>query len=363
MSKKTFRFLFFPLLAVCCLLSAVIAVRPFYKTGTAPPTPDESRAVSIPVLCYHQTYEGTKTFGGYNVQPAVFEAQLQSLIEKGYRTITLRQMEDALAGRFSADFPERPILLTFDDGLTSQADVVSPLLAKYGMTGVLFLYPSIIETKNAYYMRWDRVREVLKNGVLEVGSHTLTHPKLPLAGRAEIRRQLVESKRILEEKLGVQIRALAYPFGLYDARVIEEARAAGYTMAFTIHPGRNERHTNPFLLQRFMLMTEHSLQTLHHYLELPAPARIRIHPEDGSYIQPAGELRIEAADFQRVRVQLGSRPIALNGTGHGSLGGRFPAYRTKTGLLYLTVYAHDVSGRAVQRQLLYLDRALHLPRD
>lgn len=356
MSKKTFRTLFFPLLAACFLFGAGIAVRPLWQKR---PLIQDDRAISIPVLCYHQTYEGTKTFGGYNVSPAVFESQLQSLVEKGYRTITLRQMEDALAGKFSADFPERPILLTFDDGLTSHADVVRPLLAKYRMTGVLFLYPSIIETKNAYYMRWDRIKEALAGGVLEVGSHTLTHPKLPLESRAEIRRQLVESKRILEGKLGVPIRALAYPFGLYDRRVVEEARGAGYTLAFTIHPGPNERKTDPFLLQRFMVMTEHSLKTLHYYLELPAPARIRISPEDGSYINPAQDLRIEALDFQNVRAQLGSRPITLAGAG-GTLSGRFPGYTTRTGLLYLTVYGRDATGQPVQRQLLYLDRALHL---
>lgn len=87
-------------------------------------------------------------------------------------------------------------------------------------------------------MTWDQLNNALDSGVLDLGSHTLYHPKLPTMSRTLIRKQLLESKQILETKTGRKVIDLAYPFGLFDPRVIEEAKAIGYRMAFTVNPGK-----------------------------------------------------------------------------------------------------------------------------
>lgn len=88
------------------------------------------------------------------------------------------------------------------------------------------------ESLPIYCMDWNQLKELEQNGIA-VESHTQTHRKLPMLSDDEIRRELVNSKAILEEKLGKQVTAIAYPQGRYESRVGQAARAAGYCIGFT----------------------------------------------------------------------------------------------------------------------------------
>ena len=91
-------------------------------------------------------------------------------------------------------------------------------------------YPSELETMN-----WDALRELVERGV-EVGSHTVSHPHLVELADEELERELVDSRRQLEDELGRPCRYFSYPYGEQDARVRAAARAAGYEAAFAL-PG------------------------------------------------------------------------------------------------------------------------------
>ncbi len=310
----------------------------------------------LPVLCYHHLFEGKGTMGGFNMEPSEFERQIALLKERGYRSVPLDDFRAAAAGRRVPNFPERPVLLTFDDGSLSHHTVAWPILKKYGFTGVLFLYPSIIMVGKPNYMRWNHVRELVKSGVFEAASHTFYHPMLPTMNRTELRSQLVKSKTILEKELGIVVKDLAYPFGLYDERVIQEAKAAGYLAAYTVNLGSNHPGADPFTLSRYMVAAGTGDKSFVGNLEIESPRELKLEPADGSFVK-AGQklaLTLPGVDAKSVTAKIGGREVTLKADGSG-FSGIIPATNGGRGFLSVVVRAKSSDNRALYRQFLFLD--------
>ncbi len=87
----------------------------------------------------------------------------------------------------------------------------------------------------------EQIREMQRYGV-EFGSHSLTHPWLPGVPDAQLRREVSDSKRRLEDLLGVEVKSFAFPYGGVDQRVRSAVAEAGYQLAFTAIPGTNWRN-------------------------------------------------------------------------------------------------------------------------
>lgn len=158
----------------------------------------------------------------YRITPDTFEKQMQYLKENGYTPITF----NALVQHFAtgSTLPEKPIVLTFDDGWKDQSMYAVPILKKFGFTGTFFI---ITKLRAGKYMSWDEVKNLHADG-FEIASHTETHPKLPLLDDGKLVEEIVGSKKILEEQLGSTITTLAYPYYLHDARVMKAVQDAGY---------------------------------------------------------------------------------------------------------------------------------------
>ena len=134
------------------------------------------------------------------------------------------------------------ILLTFDDGFESWLENVIPFLKKEKISAIFFLDKR----------RINLAQKLAETG-FEIGSHTLSHPRLPELPLDDINKELKESKKILEQKTDKKIIFFAYPFGdikSFNKEVIRATKEAGYKYAFTILPGFNTENTNPFLLHR-----------------------------------------------------------------------------------------------------------------
>jgi peptidoglycan/xylan/chitin deacetylase (PgdA/CDA1 family) len=193
--------------------------------GPAPAAPaPEQRALTIPVLEYHDVGFGV---GTYQVTLPAFNAQLDWLQANGYTTVTLQAVYEYMFE--GGDLPAKPVVLTFDDGRASQWNAVLALNAR-GMTGVFF----ILGGGNA--LSDGQIRQIVAQGH-EIASHTMSHPQLSRLSDAQLVDELVRSKQVLEAKYGVPIRYLAYPYGDYDARVINAASAAGYAGALAAWGG------------------------------------------------------------------------------------------------------------------------------
>ncbi|EMK25782.1 polysaccharide deacetylase family protein [Leptospira kirschneri] len=335
---------------------------PTVKDDT-PPTPSytiQSESVSgggVPVLCYHHLAPQGGPMGGYNLHPNLLEEQFKFLKAAGYHTVRLDQFYSYINGKKPSDFPDKPILLTFDDGSKTHWEVLVPLLKKYGFTASIFIYPSIISSGKKYYMTWDQLNNALDSGVLDLGSHTLYHPKLPTMSRALIRKQLLESKQILETKTGRKVIDLAYPFGLFDPRVIEEAKAIGYRMAFTVNPGKNLPGTPVYNIHRSLVPWGQSQSAFNSILTMAPPPKISISIQDGSWVKAGQEFKIhlEGVQPESVTIQIKSKNV-ISEVQFPDFTVKIPDFSRKSTFLPMMIQAKTKEGKQIQYQYLFINQ-------
>ncbi|TGM58614.1 polysaccharide deacetylase family protein [Leptospira adleri] len=318
---------------------------------------DSTSGGGVPVLCYHHLAPEGGPMGGYNLHPNLLEEQFKFLKSAGYKPIRLDQFYAYLSGKKPADFPEKPILLTFDDGSKTHLEQLVPLLKKYGFVASIFIYPTIISSGKKYYMTWDQLKTALDSGVLDLGSHTLYHPKLPTMSRALIRKQLLESKQILEAKTGRKVVDLAYPFGLFDPRVIEEAKEIGYRMAFTVNPGKNVPGTPVYNVHRSLVPWGQSQSAFNAILTMAPPPKISLSIADGSWVKTGQEFKIhlEGVQPESVSIKIKSKDvIAQSKSPDYTI--RIPDFARKSTFLPLMIQAKTKEGKQIQYQYLFINQ-------
>ncbi|MBN1585335.1 polysaccharide deacetylase family protein [Candidatus Uhrbacteria bacterium] len=200
------------------------------------------KAVTAPILLYHHVRNGKHQ---YNVQPNVFESQILWLRNNGYTFVTLSKLTDRL--RNGTPLPNKPVVITFDDGWKNQHENAVPILKKYGATATFFVMAGAIGRGRC--MTWENVRELADAG-MEMGSHTVSHPFLTRISDAQVQNELKGSKRILEKKLSKKITSFAYPYGAGAGtdRIVEAVKSAGYQAARGVRQGIRHRLNRIFNL-------------------------------------------------------------------------------------------------------------------
>ena len=307
----------------------------------------------VPVLAYTHVYNSGRIQDGTNVLPEVLEAQLAYLREEGYKSISLEELHAFVRGTAKAD-PGRRVLLAFDEGSPSSRTTVAALLERYDFTAVLFLSPMRLTDGGAEHLTRDDVRALLETGRFELGAYGLDRSALPRMDRRDISRHLRESRRRLERELGVQVVDLAYPYGLYDRRVIESAREVGYRMAFTVNSGTIRPGMDPFTLPRLMIVGDTSPEQFAGGLQVRTPARLALLPPDGSRVA-AGQpfsLAMTGVESGSLNVRLRGIPLRLE-TRPGGFMSVFPAQLPGT-YLPLTIRGRGADGRSFFKQVLYV---------
>lgn len=203
----------------------------------------------LPVLMYHKI--GVPPPGSRLaklwVSPEAFARQLGYLKARGYTTINPSHWRDAERGL--KPLPEKPVLITFDDGYRNNYDLAYPLLSEAGMKACVFLVYETVGGHNAWHdpssepwlkmLTWSMIREMQGSGLVEFGSHTMSHRNLAEIPLEDARWELTESKKRLEDKLGAEMLAFAYPYGAgaYRPEVRASALQAGYRFDFSVKQG------------------------------------------------------------------------------------------------------------------------------
>jgi peptidoglycan/xylan/chitin deacetylase (PgdA/CDA1 family) len=193
----------------------------------------------ILVLCYHAVSD--RWDAELAVRPQALEAQLRSLLARGYRPVTFHEAATAQ--------PEgRVVAITFDDGYRSVLEDGFPVLSRLEVPATVFVCTDFVDRGGT--MSWPGISRwadgpdapelaslswqelgTLRDAGWEVGSHTRTHPYLAALPDHALNEELRGSRVRCEEMLGIACRSLAYPYGDFDARVVEAAAAAGYATA------------------------------------------------------------------------------------------------------------------------------------
>lgn len=200
----------------------------------------------IPVLNYHQIND--EAHNALTVSTPEFEAQMKYLAENGYHPITTEELADYLEK--GASLPEKPILITFDDGYIDNYKNAYPILKKYNLKGTIFI---ITDYLNVYpnYLTWEIAQEMQDSGIIDIQCHTMTHVELSkLDSYEEVRHEALDSKKAIEAHLEKDVHSIAYPCGSYDDTVLAVVREGGYRTAFTVNYGLDTPGDNPYTLNR-----------------------------------------------------------------------------------------------------------------
>jgi peptidoglycan/xylan/chitin deacetylase (PgdA/CDA1 family) len=216
----------------------------------------------VPVLMYHEIADVTVTPSPLAVAPEAFADQVAYLHEAGFTAITAGAVPELLAADAGA-LPERPVVLTFDDGYGDFYNQALPLLKQYGHTATVFQTTGWVgvEGTEKQMMDWRELSQVAEAGI-EIGAHTHKHPQLDQLPDGELGEELYGPKRMLEDKLGMAVPGLAYPFGYSNAKVRRVAREAGYTYAFAVGNAMTARGSDIFALPR---LTVRRSTTMEHF--------------------------------------------------------------------------------------------------
>ena len=209
------------------------------------------------ILLYHKVDRRMEWGGTWNT-PKQFERQMRALQERGDRVVSLEDLVGNSPPK--ADHRQLPqVAITFDDGYQNIYRYAYPILKEFSYSATIFVTTGFVGKENFWdvnvgrrrfrHLSWEEIFEMKENGIT-FGSHTVTHRDLTKIPLEEIRWELSESKKKLEEKIGEEIRFLSYPFGRYNREIQKIAKDVGYSAAFTSYPKTKNSVIDPFARRR-----------------------------------------------------------------------------------------------------------------
>lgn len=213
---------------VCALLLTVVL------SFSASAFPADGK-VRVPVILYHNILAPGESTAGLdpmlNTPAELFASHMRTLKAAGYETITYEQYYNyATQG---LPLPERPIIISLDDGYVSNYNYAYPVLKELDMKATIFIIADRrgkALSRNPHFS-WNQAREMADSGLIEIGSHTYSHQVLTSLDAFHLEFELRTSKNMIERYLGRKCSVMSYPEGAYDERVMAAAEAAGYKIA------------------------------------------------------------------------------------------------------------------------------------
>jgi len=174
-----------------------------------------------------------------------------------YNVVSLDHILDSIQERRS--LPDNALAVTLDDGFSDNYYNALPILERYSVPATIFLTAGLLGSTNVWMtskgfptrnmLSWDHVKEMQARRV-SFGSHTMTHPPLTEIESEKARWEIMESKKIIEDRIGISIKYFAYPFGLFSDSVVDHVRQAGFSLACSTCSGFNQQGCDPLLLRR-----------------------------------------------------------------------------------------------------------------
>lgn len=212
------------------------------------------QAMKAAILTYHSIDDSGSVI---STVPKVFRRQMKFLRENEYNVISLSKLVETLTEK--KEIAPKTVTITFDDGFRNFHTRAFPILEEYGFQATVFLVTDFcgkyndwtgnpLDLPRSELLSWREIKELNDYGI-EFGSHTRTHPDLTQIANAEARRELTESKSIIEEKLGTKVKTFAYPFGKFN-RQIKKLAESNFDAACSVNLGKAQAESDFFSLER-----------------------------------------------------------------------------------------------------------------
>lgn len=260
-------------------------------TAIAAPRQNDADAPTATILCYHIVEAPAAP--RMHIDRETFRQQLRYLEMTGYNVVPLRHVHEFVTGKRDS-LPKNAVVITIDDGWRSTYTEAYPELKKRNFPFTVFIYPNIIgKTSNA--LTWEQIKEMSDDGV-DIQSHALTHPFLTRRKHRSmsdekyaqwLRKELVESKRVLEKHTGRSVKYIAYPYGDYDDTVASAAEKAGYDAALTCDFGRVKKGSDPLRMKRFVIDDTMDFAEFRRYLGATPMQLAEMTPRPGKLVDDA----------------------------------------------------------------------------
>ena len=206
----------------------------------------DKKKYEVPVVMYHRVINKSENEGihGTYIYENIFREHMKYLKENNFSVITFEDLNN-IGWRNRFDKNKKYIIITFDDGYVDNYELAFPILKEFNFKATIFLMGE--STYNEWDVKADgeksfplmsveMIKEMQDYGI-EFGAHTFNHPKLNKLSNDEIKHQIVDVKKPLEEKIGREIITFAYPYGIlndYAKKMVEEA---GYTFGVATDSG------------------------------------------------------------------------------------------------------------------------------
>ena len=219
------------LIAAAACLSVLFVLGVLIRTaGLASETSARPAAAAqgreLPVIMYHQLTDTAAQAGEYVLTARQFEADMRYICSRGYTSVTTQQLIDYAHGR--AELPEKPILITFDDGYESFIPYALPILEELNMYAVVSVIGSVAQTytdtvdhniKNSH-LSWEAIAQLAANPHVEIGNHTYSHKYLNKLNTAQIRQEIDRCADTVQSVCGVRPATVRLPGGNKNATVL-----------------------------------------------------------------------------------------------------------------------------------------------
>ncbi len=220
------------LILICeiILIAAVVTACAVLKWTSQDPSSPPYDA-DMPILMYHDLNDGTQPCNSMTVTAARMESDLKWLSDNGYTTVLPRELAAGVP------LPDKPVMITFDDGYRSNYDILFPLLKKYDMKAAISIVVSATDKGSAHALTWDMCREMTDSGLVEIDSHTYDLHNPDTCGvyknegdngiqrhrweglcsyKERVIDDIIKSYDRIKKETGQPPSMLAYPYGISD---------------------------------------------------------------------------------------------------------------------------------------------------
>jgi peptidoglycan/xylan/chitin deacetylase (PgdA/CDA1 family) len=210
-----------------------------------------SWTLKVPILMYHYISQPPPDSDEYRVDlsvtPDMFRQQMTYLRDNGYTAIDFYDLTSAIAGQ--SELPDKPVLLTFDDGYIDNYEAAYPILRKFGLKGTFFIITEYVDNGREGYMTWPMIEELAQSGH-RIESHSRTHPDLVGKERDKLIWEILGAQETIAAHTGARPRYFCYPGGFYDDATIQLLVELDYWGAVTTTSGSWHNFENRFEWRR-----------------------------------------------------------------------------------------------------------------